>query len=138
VRVLVDTPIWSLALRRPPRELNPSESHKRAVLAELVRDGRTMIIGPIRQEVLSGIREQEQFNRLRESLRAFLDEPLTTAHYEEAAQMGNQCSAEGIATTPVDMLVCAAAIQAKAPIFTSDREFLNYSKVLLIHLFQAQ
>jgi hypothetical protein len=53
----VDTPVWSLALRRKPKDLHPDERRRVDALTDLVRDGRAVLIGPIRQEVLSGIRE---------------------------------------------------------------------------------
>ncbi len=93
------------------------------------------MIGPIRQELLSGIRDKAQFERLRELLRPFIDEPLTTEHFERAAEMSNQCIAAGIATTAVDMLICAAAILAGAKVFTGDLDFVAYAKVLPIQLF---
>jgi predicted nucleic acid-binding protein len=135
VRVLVDTSIWSLALRRQISKLSAPEIEKRNRLTDLVSDARTMIIGPIRQELLSGIREKSQFERLRESLRPFIDEPLTTEDYERAAEMSNQCIAAGLATTAIDMLICAAAVHAGAAVFTSDRDFNAYSKVLPVRLF---
>ena len=55
---LVDTCIWSLALRRRSKELTPSESALREELPELIEEGRVRLLGPIRQEILSGIREQ--------------------------------------------------------------------------------
>lgn len=59
--VLVDTPIWSLALRRTHTDLNPRERLLTGALRDLVRDGVAGIIGPIRQEVLSGIRVESVF-----------------------------------------------------------------------------
>jgi len=53
VKVLVDTPIWSLALRHKPR---PENAATITALAALIEDGRVAIIGPIRQEILSGIK----------------------------------------------------------------------------------
>ena len=40
-------------------------------LGELVADGRAVLIGPIRQELLSGVKTVSQFEALRESLTAF-------------------------------------------------------------------
>ena len=55
MRVLVDTPIWSLALRRRTRTPDDPAT---AELASLIQDGRAALIGPVRQELLSGIRER--------------------------------------------------------------------------------
>ena len=59
--VLVDTPVWSLALRRKPSDLSPREQGLKSALQELVVDGRAQIVGPVRQELLSGIRAENTF-----------------------------------------------------------------------------
>jgi predicted nucleic acid-binding protein len=71
VNVIVDTSVWSLALRRAKRmdDAAPRE------LAELIREGRVVMLGPVRQELLSGIKQKAQFDMLREHLRAFPDHP---------------------------------------------------------------
>ncbi|MGZ5433177.1 MAG: hypothetical protein ACXWH7_09630, partial [Thermoanaerobaculia bacterium] len=63
MKVLVDTSIWSLSLRR--RSTSGTVSASTAELAALVQDGRVAMIGAIRQELLSGIKERAQFDRLR-------------------------------------------------------------------------
>ena len=72
--VLVDTSVWSLALRRKQTDLSPAEQDLKTALQELVQDGRAQIVGPVRQELLSGIRGDETFRKVRDALRAF-DEP---------------------------------------------------------------
>jgi hypothetical protein len=52
--VLVDTPVWSLALRRQSRDLSERERSITQALEELIRDGRVQLIGVVRQELLSG------------------------------------------------------------------------------------
>jgi len=107
--VLVDTPVWSLALRRRPEHLSTHEQQLTQALAELIREGRVPMLGPIRQELLSGIREEAQFRKLRDYLRAFQEHALEAADYEEAAHMNNRCRTRGIAGSAVDFLICAAA-----------------------------
>lgn len=132
--VVVDTPVWSLALRRRPEQLNDWEQVLTLTLAELIREGRVQMLGPIRQELLSGIREETQFRKLRDYLRAFPERPLEAADYEEAAHMNNRCRARGIAGSAVDFLICAAAQRQSWSIFTTDRDFRNYAKVLALRL----
>src|SRR5579864_1057829 len=110
----------------------------KSVFAELVNEGRVQIIGPIRLELLSGLREEAQFNRLRKLLRAFSDLQLKRQDFERAAQMTNQCSSRGLASTPTDMLICSLAYDAKAPILSTDQNFQGYSKVLPIRLFRPE
>ena len=136
MKVLVDTPIWSLALRRPASRLSPQEEKLKNLLSEIVSDGQMLIIGPIRQELLSGVREQSQFTRLRDLLRAFPDYALTAQEFERAAEMNNQCASRGVAATPVDMLICAVASATGGLIFSTDQDFRAYAKLLPIRLFQ--
>ena len=134
MKVLVDTPVWSLALRRSTGNLSPHEEKLKQTLGELIHDARVVMIGPIRQELLSGVREEPQFNRLRDHLRAFEDLEITTEDYERAASMSNRCQSSGIANSPMDMLICAVAASSHSPILTTDRDFSNYSKLLPIQL----
>jgi predicted nucleic acid-binding protein len=138
MNVLVDTPVWSLAFRRRSHDLSAEEARLKHVLTDLVSDGRIAIIGLIRQEVLSGIREPEQFIKIRDLLRAFIDIPLHTADFERAAQMSNDCRSHGVANTTVDMLICSIAAVRKCVVFTTDRDFELYSKLLPVRLFRPQ
>jgi len=130
VKVLVDTSVWSLALRRRKKRDNDIASR----LAMLVEDGLVAIIGPIRQELLSGIRERAQFERLREHLRAFPDTPLTVDDYEQAAAFSNDCRVRGIQGSNTDFLICATAVRNDFPIFTMDDDFSRFAEVLPIAL----
>jgi predicted nucleic acid-binding protein len=134
VKVLVDTPIWSLALRR---KLRPENAATTSALAALIEDGRVALIGPIRQELLSGIKEGPQFDRFRDNLRGFPDTEVTSADYEAAAAFFNRCRANGIQGSNTDFLICAIAARNEFAIFTTDGDFLHFAKVLPIALYEA-
>jgi predicted nucleic acid-binding protein len=112
--VLVDTPIWSLALR----------------------DGRAQLVGPVRQELLSSIRHETSFRKLRDQLRAFEEPNLEVADYEEAAHMNNQCRSPGVAGSAIDFLICAAAARRDWQIFTTDQDFTRYAARVPMKLYQ--
>jgi predicted nucleic acid-binding protein len=133
MKVLVDTSIWSLALRRSA----PCSSEEKILvdnLHELISQDRAVMIGPIRQEILSGIPDKGQFTDLKERLQAFDDLPLVKKDYEKAAEFFNTCRSAGIQGSQIDFLICAAAVGAGLPIFTSDKDFLLYSQRLKISL----
>jgi len=134
MNVVVDTPVWSLSLRRKPGDLNSKEQQLSKVLAQLIRENRVQLLGPVRQELLSGMREQTEFDRLRDHLRAFPEPALQSEDYEEAARMSNQCRSRGIAGSVVDFLICSTASRRKWMIFTTDTDFEKYAKVLPIEL----
>ncbi len=133
--VLVDTPVWSLALRRKEADLNVRERVLTRALAELIREGRAQMMGAIRQELLSGIREEERFHKLRNYLRAFEEPGIEILDYEEAARMHNLCRRRGIAGSAVDFLICAVAQRRDWHIFTTDRDFERYGRVLGLKLY---
>jgi len=135
--VIVDTPVWSLVLRRRPKDLSASEQTFTKAVAELIREGRVEMLGPIRQELLSGIREEAQFKKLRDYLRAFNEPLLDMVDYEEAARMSNLCRGRGISGSAVDFLICAAAHRRKWAIFTTDQDFPRYAALLPLHLYPA-
>ncbi len=134
MNALVDTTIWSLALRRKQDDLNVAEQTVVTELNDLVKEGRARIIGPIRQELLSGIRNVMQYEKIRTSLRAFRDEAIDTSDYEAAAKANNECRARGVGVTAVDILICAVAARREWTIFSSDPDFERYAKVLPITL----
>ena len=130
MNVLVDTSVWSLALRRKTGSLNAKEKRLVTELSELIREGRARVIGLVRQELLSGVRTPDQYEKLRLHLRPFPDEAIDTSNYEEAAEAGNRCRAKGIVVSIVDILVCAVAMKREWTIFTTDPDFSSYAKVL--------
>ena len=67
MKVLIDTSVWSQALRRQSSE-SLSTAHERVVnvLKELIHDSRIAMLGPVRQELLSGVKTQKQFEALQQ------------------------------------------------------------------------
>jgi predicted nucleic acid-binding protein len=132
VRVLVDSCVWSLALRRSPAATRHSHAETEAVsiLQALVREHRVVLVGPIRQEVLSGIRSETQFELVRERLRAFPDLPLNEEDHELAARHWNRCQRRGIQGSHTDLLLCAVAERHELALLTLDRDFSRFSQVL--------
>lgn len=126
----MDTSVWSLALRRAKRvdDTAPRE------LGELIGEGRVVLMGAVRQELLSGIKVKAQFELLRDHLRAFPDLELDEADYEEAASASNRCRGKGIQGSNTDFLICAAASRRDLAIYTTDRDFEQYAKVLDLEL----
>jgi hypothetical protein len=67
VRVIIDTCVWSRFLRRDHAPSDPvSEEVRRLVRADAVQ-----MIGPVRQELLSGAQPAERFEQLKDYLRFY-------------------------------------------------------------------
>jgi predicted nucleic acid-binding protein len=130
VNVIVDTSVWSLALRRSPEV----ESAILDELRTLITDRRVQLLGPIRQELLSGVRSLDQFERLRTLLAAYPDLPLAEDDYVLAATFFNTCRARGIQGSNTDFLICAASANHHLSIFTTDQDFTRFVDHVPIHL----
>ena len=133
MKVIVDTSVWSLALRRG----RPDASGPVRELQNLIQDHRVEMMGPIRQEILSGIRSEPQFKKLQNHLKSFPDLPILTEDCVTAAQFFNLCRSKGIQGSNTDFLICAVAVRNKFSIFTTDKDFKRFSKHLHVVLHQA-
>ena len=134
MNVLVDTCVWSLALRRK------QGAHDAVVkeLGELIAEGRAQLIGPIRQELLSGIKNKKQFDALKGALQAFPDLPLQVEDYQCAAEFFNRCRQHGIQGSNTDFLICAIAYRRGMEIFTVDQDFALFRKHLPLTLYKGR
>ncbi len=131
MKVLVDTCVWSQALRHK----NPDKD-KIQRLSDLIHDGRAVLIGPVKQELLSGISRSDQFEKLKDILSAFEEIPLKSIHFEKAAEFCNTCRCKGIQGSTIDFLICAVAHMENLAIFTIDNDFRHFAEHLPIKLLQ--
>ncbi len=134
MRILVDTSTWSLSFRRKEIPGTNEEQKTLKELKELISETRAIMIGPIRQEILSGISNLSHFEQLKEKLKAFEDYPIISTDYELAAEYYNKCRKNGIQGSHIDCLICAVAKRNKMAIYTSDNDFQNYSRILELKL----
>jgi len=134
MRILVDTCVWSEALRWTTSK----ESDVSSELQALILEHRVEIIGPIRQELLSGLRDNNQFDKLEKHLEAFPDIALEAADYVTAANFFNKCRANGIQGSNTDFLICAVAVRREMVIYTTDRDFQYFAKYLPITLYETR
>jgi hypothetical protein len=132
LKVLVDTPIWSYALRTH----NPKYQAEINEITYLIRDQRALIIGPIRQEILSGYSDLKKFKKLKDKLSYFQNTPIVDSDYELAAELGNKCRKKGIQGSHIDFLICAVSNRLDVPVFTSDKDFSNFSRAVSLKLHQ--
>ena len=133
--VLVDSSVWSLALRRKRRDLNPFELALVYRVRELVIAGDAALIPIIRQEVLSGIAVESHFRAIKSQLLAVTALPTPPDLYILAAEYFNICRNGGVSAGAIDMTICAAAHTHNTPIFTVDPDFPLYARHLPIKLF---
>jgi hypothetical protein len=134
MKVLVDTCVWSAALR----QANGGESKFVRELRALISEHRAKMIGPIRQETLSGIRHDAQFRRVQKDLSSFQDLAIEPDDYITAAKYFNVCRAKGVQGSATDFLICSVAVRQGLSIFTTDIDFTHFTKHLPIVLHEVR
>lgn len=134
MRVLVDTSVWSLALRRKDGLPRPEAEE----LRRLIHAQAAEIIGPIRQEILSGVRDHAQLAQLETHLNSFPDLSLLPEDYVTAAKFFNLCRSKGIQGSNTDFLICAVAVRHDLAIFTTDGDFRQFARCLPIVLHEIK
>ena len=134
MKVIVDTCVWSLELRRK------SEKKDRNVdeLRQLIEEFRVQMIGPISQKLLSGVKSEKQFRSLRNYLSFYPDLVLESEIYVRAAEIFNANRKKGIQGSNTDFLICAVSEIHEMPMFTTDKDFFNFSKISPLYLHEVR
>lgn len=131
---IVDTCVWTRFLRRN----RPTGDPICAEVAKLVRADAIQMLGPIRQELLSGAQPQERFDQLKESLRFYPNLVTNEEDDENAASLYNVCRSKGVQGTATDLLLCAVAVRYRMRIFTTDTDFDAFARHISIEMHGIQ
>ncbi len=134
MNVIVDTCVWSETLRRNP----PTSSIVSKELTTLILEHRVKMIGSVRQELLSGVRDKKQFDKLEKNLNAFPDIQLTKEDHVLAARFFNLCRSKGIQGSNTDFLICAVAVHHKLSIYTTDKVFSLFHQYIPLVLHEPK
>jgi predicted nucleic acid-binding protein len=129
----VDTDVWSEAFRK-----QGAKGRFVNELRTLVEESRVQLIGPIRQEILCGIRSGKQFEKIAEHLGAFPDKALESKVYGLAAKFFNLCRSKGIQGSNTDFLICACSVSWGFPILTKDKDFQLFRKFVPCELLEPR
>ena len=130
--IIVDTSVWSKAFRK--KNLTEDEKKMISFLEKIIRDGRVIMIGAIRQEILCGISDENRFEKLRSALEAFSDFELEEDDYITAAKYYNKCRCHGIQGSMTDFLICSVATHHYFSIFALDDDFNHYKEYIDLDL----
>ncbi len=126
MNIVIDTCVWSLVLRR--QRLDTANEWVRAFHAHMGRGDAIHLTGPILQELLEGLGNTRDFDRLVEVLRPFPLVALGRDTYIAAARLRNACQRAGIQTGHIDVLIAAACIENGLPLLTSDADFARIAE----------
>lgn len=118
--LMVDTSVWSLALRRSP----PSKAPEVGYLERCLDRGDLVITtGLILQELLQGFRGPAAKKKI---IREFSLLPAVLPDIEDhikAAELRNRCRRKGVQVGTIDALIARLCIRHGLSLLTTDRDF---------------
>jgi predicted nucleic acid-binding protein len=123
--LLVDTSVWSLALRR---DAPPDLPETRALRTALAGDDLVMTTGIVLQELLQGAVRDTSRRLITERFRAIaLVQPDRDDHVA-AADIRNRCRASGVQLGTIDALLAALCIRRDLTLLSTDVDFVHAAR----------
>lgn len=122
--LLVDTSVWSLALRRdhPRRNRHVRRFH------DALSDGEVVLTGVVLQELLQGVVDGPVKERLvAELVKLSLLVPSRDDHLM-AAELFTTCRRKGVQLGTVDALLAALCIRRDLVLLSTDRDFAHAAR----------
>ena len=123
--LLVDTTVWSLALRRDAPE--PGVLVDRLSLA--LHEGDVATTGLVAQELLQGFHGPTQAPVVLDIIRSAAWLIPTLDDHVEAAAIRNRCRRQGVQVTTVDALLAALSIRRGIELLTADQDFTHIARL---------
>ena len=119
MKILVDTSVWSHALRRKTKIQEKTE-----FLEELIEnDEEIYLIGIILQEILTSIKKGKLFNEIKDTLKSYKIIEPKIEDYICAAELNTKLIKKGIQCTSIDILIAVICINYNLFLVTFDNDF---------------
>lgn len=120
MRVLVDTSVWSLALRKK----GPADHPAAVRLASLLDANEDVfLIGLILQELLQAFRSETSLRTMVRHLEPFPLLEIQRADHLYAAALHRRCASRGVSASTADCQIAAAAVRHDCGLLTADKDF---------------
>ena len=132
--LLVDTSVWSLALRRDTEASEPEVQHlKEALLGADV----VVTTGLVLQELLQGFSGAKASAQIIERFAALpLIQP-NWADHVAAAELRNACRRAGVQVGTIDALLAQLCLRHELTLLSTDKDFKSVAKHCALRLWSA-
>lgn len=125
MKYLVDTSVWSLALRKD----GPASHTAVEKLALFLEEHQeVVIIGVILQEILQGFRQEATFVKVASYFDSFPLLDLRRDDFITAAKIRRTATTKGLSLSTPDCQIAAAAIEHQCHLLTTDKDFEHLSR----------
>ena len=123
---LVDTSVWSLALRRDV----PDATREVAELKRALEAGDEILVtGLVLQELLQGFNRPKAYSQIIEYFSVLPFIIPEREDYINAADLRNLCGKKGIQAGTIDALLASLCIERDLKILTTDKDFSQIARV---------
>jgi predicted nucleic acid-binding protein len=135
VTLLVDTSVWSLALRRDAESSEPEVQHlKEALLGADV----VVTTGLVLQELLQGFSGAKASAQIIERFAALpLIQPTRDDHIA-AAELRNTCRRAGVQVGTIDAIIAQLCLRHELTLLSTDKDFKSAAKHCALRLWSHQ
>ncbi len=133
MNVLVDTSVWSLALRRDA----PPDVPEIDQLRQSLEAGSVYCTGLILQELLQGFTKPRAHRQIIERFAAL---PLLVPDRQdhiEAAELRNRCRRKGVQGGTIDALLAQLCIRYDLTMLSTDKDFRNIASVVSLSVWSS-
>ena len=132
--LLVDTSVWSLALRRDVASRAPELLYLQTALA-----GHDLVVttGLVLQELLQGFVGAKDQDRIIETFRAFTHIAPNFDDHVQAAMLRNTCRRAGVQLGTIDALIAQLCIRHGLVLLTTDKDFTHASAYCKLKVWAA-
>jgi predicted nucleic acid-binding protein len=133
--LLVDTSVWSLALRRD----TPPNSAEVIKLTSALAEGTSIVTtGLVLQELLQGFSGPKQAGEIVEHFASIPIISPTRADHIAAAELRNVCRRGGVQIGTIDAIIAQVCIGNDLELLTTDRDFTNISAYCKLKVWRVQ
>ena len=122
--VLVDTSVWSLALRRDRSPNSPAVAR----LTKALESDLVVTTGLIVQELLQGFLPQRTQTEIRRRFGALAVVQPTRDDHIAAADLRNACRRAGVQLGTIDALIAQLCIAHNLELLSTDRDFVHAAR----------
>ncbi len=129
--LLVDTSVWSLAMRQ---DISPDNRHVQLLTSSIDSGVEIYSTGIILQELLQGFTKPKSADLIIDRFAAIPMLIPETSDYIDAAKLRNQCRRKGVQIGTVDALIAQLSIRLQLSLLTADEDFSHMAGVVKLRL----
>ena len=129
--LLVDTSVWSLAMRRDEQ---PNSPELKLLIKALDSGEEIYSTGVILQELLQGFSGAKSADAIAERFAAIPMLIPDTADHIQAAELRNKSRRKGIQVGTIDALIAQLSLRYQLSLLTADKDFKHMSKAVKLKL----